>query len=150
MPKKTAKDAKPKFSSSSAGSAPRPNLLKCPKCGQAMQPMEHEGVEIDRCVGCKGMWFDLLELEDLKKLQGAEKLDIGDAYKGSVHNKTERYDCPVCAGEMVRMVDREQRHIWIETCASCGGVYLDAGEFRDLKEREFKDFLKALVTRARR
>jgi len=51
---------------------------------------------------------------------------------------------------MARMVDETQRHIWYETCGSCSGSFFDAGEFRDLAQLTIGDFLKRLVTPARR
>ena len=42
--------------------------MQCPKCAQAMEKVKFQDVEIDRCINCGGMWFDMLELEDLKKL----------------------------------------------------------------------------------
>ena len=38
----------------------------------------------------------------------------------------------------------EQPHIWYEACKSCDGVFLDAGEFADLKEHTLLDRLKDL------
>jgi len=46
---------------------------------------------------------------------------------------------------MIRMVDSEQPHIWFEACKTCNGVFLDAGEFTDLKERTLLDRLKRSV-----
>jgi Zn-finger nucleic acid-binding protein len=36
---------------------------------------------------------------------------------------------------MIRMVDRHQPHIWYESCPVCFGIYMDAGEFREQKQR---------------
>ena len=54
--------------------------------------------------------------------------------------------CPVCDTQMIRMVDPVQRHIWFEACTACNGVFLDAGEFRDLKQHTLLDHLKDLFT----
>ena len=51
---------------------------------------------------------------------------------------------------MIRMVDPVQRHIWFEACTACNGVFLDAGEFRDLKGHTLLDRLKDLFTPERR
>ena len=37
---------------------------------------------------------------------------------------------------MVRVVDPQQTHIWYETCSSCNGSYLDAGELKDLRQHD--------------
>ena len=36
--------------------------LKCPKCQHGMQEVTHEGIVIDRCTHCHGLWFDAGEL----------------------------------------------------------------------------------------
>jgi Zn-finger nucleic acid-binding protein len=33
-----------------------------------MESVSYQGVEVDRCAKCAGLWFDMLEAEDLKKL----------------------------------------------------------------------------------
>ena len=47
------------------------------------------------------------------------------------------------------MVDHQQPHIWYEQCPGCGGVYLDAGEFSDLKDVTVMDMLKGWFAKPR-
>jgi len=123
--------------------------MQCPKCTQAMEKVTYHDVEVDRCINCGGIWFDMLELEDLKKMKGSEQIDNGSAALGKEYNKVDRINCPVCNTPMIRMVDKEQHHIWYERCATCFGVFLDAGEFRDMKKETLLDFVKDLFTGAR-
>jgi Zn-finger nucleic acid-binding protein len=51
---------------------------------------------------------------------------------------------------MVRVVDPQQRHIWYETCSSCSGSFLDAGELLDLSKITIADFFKDLATPERK
>lgn len=37
----------------------------CPKCGHKMVEVELEGIKIDKCTNCKGVYFDDGELEQL-------------------------------------------------------------------------------------
>ena len=39
--------------------------LKCPKCGHDMEVTQLEGIEIDRCTFCEGVYFDRGELETI-------------------------------------------------------------------------------------
>ena len=39
--------------------------LKCPKCGHDMREETIEGISIERCSGCEGIFFDRGELEQL-------------------------------------------------------------------------------------
>jgi Zn-finger nucleic acid-binding protein len=154
-----AKKSPPKAAKSRAGASgtspspekeERSKLLRCPKCAATMQPVVFKDVEFDRCVDCRGLWFDLLEHEDLKKLAGSEAIDIGDASRGRQTNKLDKIECPACHASMVRLVDPGQPHIWLESCAKCFGVFFDAGEFRDWKEHHAFDWIKSMLTRERR
>ncbi|HEY0407567.1 MAG TPA: zf-TFIIB domain-containing protein [Pyrinomonadaceae bacterium] len=41
--------------------------LQCPKCAGALQPVMFEGVEIDACDKCGGVWLDANELAAVTK-----------------------------------------------------------------------------------
>ena len=45
------------------------NELICPKCGSSMRSYERNGVVVDQCTGCGGLFLDKGELE---KLSAAE------------------------------------------------------------------------------
>jgi len=115
--------------------------IKCPDCGVDMTPVEFHEIEIDRCPKCKGIWFDILEHEDLKKEQGAEKIDSG-ADHAKLNSEGKIRDCPKCHTRMSPTHDLEQPHIVFEKCSSCSGVFFDAGEFSDLKEVTLAERLK--------
>lgn len=42
-----------------------PAPLTCPKCAAEMRPYERNGVIIDQCTGCRGIFLDRGELESL-------------------------------------------------------------------------------------
>lgn len=122
----------------------------CPKCSAEMETVQYHNIEVDRCTMCFGIWFDMLELEDLKAMKGSETIDIGSAAVGKKYNKIQDIKCPVCNAEMIKMVDKRQPHIWYESCSVCYGVFFDAGEFRDYKEETVLDFFKDLLAGERR
>lgn len=39
--------------------------LKCPKCGHDMEALILEGIEVESCTFCKGVYFDRGEIETL-------------------------------------------------------------------------------------
>ena len=41
------------------------HFMKCPKCGHDMKEEPLEGVSIDRCTHCEGIFFDAGELEQI-------------------------------------------------------------------------------------
>jgi len=115
-----------------------------------MQPVSHHGIEVDRCTKCEGIWFDMLEAEDLKKLSGSEAIDIGSVKVGEEQNNIGKITCPKDSASMLRMVVNGQPHIWYEACPVCYGTYFDAGEFTDFKAETFMDTVKALFNEERR
>ena len=119
--------------------------MRCPKCRSDMEQIDYEGTEIDRCTTCKGLWFDAGEIEAVQSKKAATAIDTGSAAVGRKSNTLDRYQCPRCSGAMVRVVDARQPHIWFETCSSCQGSFLDAGELRDLATVSISDFFKDLV-----
>jgi PAT family beta-lactamase induction signal transducer AmpG len=119
--------------------------MRCPKCRADMEQIDYEGTEVDRCTICSGIWFDAGELEVMRDKQAAAAIDTGDAEAGKYGNTIDRYQCPRCSGAMVRVVDPRQKHIWFETCSSCQGSFLDAGELLDLSSLTISDFFKGLA-----
>ena len=124
--------------------------MRCPKCRTDMEQVDYEGVEIDRCTHCKGIWFDAGESEALRDNAAAIAIDTGDAKSGRESNQIDNYNCPRCSGDMARVVDPQQKHIWYEECVSCNGSFFDAGEFVDLTQRSISDFFKGLMVPERK
>lgn len=124
--------------------------MDCPKCAGKLKAANFEAIEFDRCENCNGLWFDLLEKEDLIKIHGSEAIDIGSEQVGEMCNDIQNIDCPRCQHRMIPMVDKDQFHIQYESCPNCFGTFFDAGEFRDLKEisvlDRFAKMLSALRT----
>lgn len=116
--------------------------MNCPKCQSRLLPASFASIQVDRCERCQGIWFDLLELEDLQNLEGSETIDRGDPAIGKRHDEQARVSCPIDNVPMVRMVDTRQPHIWFESCPVCHGAFLDAGEFKDLKEHTLAEALR--------
>jgi uncharacterized protein len=42
-----------------------PHWMKCPKCGHEMVEEDLQGIKVDRCTQCSGIYFDRGELEIL-------------------------------------------------------------------------------------
>lgn len=104
--------------------------MTCPKCAAAMERVQVGIVEVDRCTGCHGLWFDSMEEERLEAAGAAAAVDIGAGDEG--RPDATRIDCPRCHTRMIRMVDVEQPDIAFESCKFCYGRFLDPGEFRQL------------------
>jgi len=91
-----------------------------------------EGVEVDRCRNCKGIWFDVGERDWLLGDDAAKALDTGDPVVGRHANQINRYRCPRCDGGMLRRSIAKPQQLDYEECTSCRGSFFDAGEFTAL------------------
>lgn len=116
--------------------------MECPKCQARMEVVRFEDTDVDRCIRCGGVWFDLLEHEDLKRRPGSEAIDAGPEWQAPMHDVQGKVFCPVDGAMMVRMVNAAQPHIWLESCPVCHGTFFDAGEFKDFKERTIGELLR--------
>jgi Zn-finger nucleic acid-binding protein len=118
--------------------------MKCPKCNAEFEIVSHAGIEVERCLGCSGLWFDMLEKEDLVKIKGSEAIDIGSEQVGEMYGNIPDVSCPKCLVGMIPMVDKDQFHIKYESCPICYGAFFDAGEFRDLKQHTVLERFRAM------
>jgi hypothetical protein len=41
--------------------------MRCPKCGEALLQKVVQGITLEECSGCKGIWLDAGEFEELSK-----------------------------------------------------------------------------------
>ncbi len=122
--------------------------MQCPKCQQNMEKVFTKFGIVDRCTSCTGMWFDVLEDEDMARHAGV--IDTGSEAVGAEFNRIDHIFCPVCANSpLLRMVDPSQPHIWYEGCATCHGRFYDAGEFRDVTDHTLGDVIKRFSAKPR-
>lgn len=123
--------------------------MKCPKCQGEMEKITFEGIDVERCRDCKGLWFDCYQAEELREKKGSETIDTGDPEVGKKYSQISAIDCPKCHTKMVPIVDTRKPHIWYEGCPVCYGRFFDAGEFRDYKEENLLDFFRRLFPTGR-
>ncbi len=121
--------------------------MLCPKCAATMETVTFAEIEVDRCTGCKGLWFDALEADKLKESPGSEAIDAPPPTPQGPESTTDPILCPKCHTQMIRMVVHGQPHIQYESCKVCYGSFFDAGEFTDMKELTVVEWLKSLMPR---
>jgi Zn-finger nucleic acid-binding protein len=124
--------------------------MQCPKCDGTLESKTFGGrYEVQRCDTCQGLWAHQDVLPQMKAQWMSDAVfDSGDASRGreldSVPGK-----CPECSKDLERVADEKQKHIWLDACPSCDGVWFDAGEFTDWKHETLMDVLRGLVARVR-
>ena len=47
--------------------AKKAHWMKCPKCGGDLAERDYEGIKIDQCGSCHGVWLDAGELEQVSQ-----------------------------------------------------------------------------------
>lgn len=124
--------------------------MKCPKCSGLFNKVLFLDTQVERCSSCNGLWFDVLELQDLLKKKGSDRIDVGDKSDFQKTNQIEDFRCPKDNSTMIKMVDAKQNHVWFESCGHCKGIFLDATEFKDLQENSLLDLLKSMLAAERK
>lgn len=112
--------------------------LICPACSNELTEITVSGIQVDVCKGgCGGVWFDNFELEKFDEQHehaGEELLKI-DINPDVVVNYEEKRSCPKCDDiKMMRHFFTVGRKVEIDECGGCGGVWLDVGELRGIRE----------------
>ena len=111
--------------------------MNCPVCQKEMVVENFGGVNVDVCkTGCKGMWFDWMELAKLDEqneglgsaLQEALSYErINDENRGQIK-------CPKCGLPMHIHKYESAKEVNIDECYQCGGFFLDSGELKAIRE----------------
>lgn len=122
--------------------------MKCLKCDGTLKPVVLDGVEVDQCDKCSGIWFDLGELDEVLSKDDISTLKNKiDNNQG--HDEIEAF-CPRCntPAKMVRVAHLVDGSLHIDTCMICYGNWLDGGELERLKKLEGSliDKLKSFLT----
>jgi Zn-finger nucleic acid-binding protein len=102
-----------------------------------MNTVDVEGIVIDRCPTCGGIWFDLGELREIleNKTLDTKPLIKEDKARAHVDVHTRKtVCCPRDGFAMMEIHDPAQKHIAYELCMMCGGIFLDSGELKDLSK----------------
>ena len=62
----------------------QPNVLDCPVCARPMQVAAHEGLRLDSCSKCKGIWFDHHELSAVLRIELGAALEWRSGRAGAL------------------------------------------------------------------
>jgi Zn-finger nucleic acid-binding protein len=108
-----------------------PNIT-CVKCTSVLDRATFEGLEVDLCPQCGGIWLDRGEITRAARLPDAELdrlrtlvAETGGPAAVPTSNVT---PCPVCPGSLTEVVLGNVR---VDYCGSCHGLFLDKGELED-------------------
>jgi Zn-finger nucleic acid-binding protein len=94
-----------------------------------MAIFELDGVEIDRCLKCRGTWLDAGELDQLARLEDLAPGALTEAVERLRGAKHGGRRCPRC-GKAMEVV--EAAGVPVDRCPRGDGLWLDAGEMEKL------------------
>jgi Zn-finger nucleic acid-binding protein len=100
-----------------------------------MITLELQGVEIDHCVDCGGIWLDAGELELL--LDNSEKASaMLQSFTINAQTRERQRKCPICLKKMQKIVvGAELPELLIDKCKKGDGLWFDKGELEDIVKR---------------
>jgi len=111
--------------------------MDCPVCGKLMVEEDFGDVNVDVCKnGCKGIWFDWGELEQLDENHEGVGRALEEALKSPRVNDADRgpINCPKCGIAMHTHKYGRAKEVNVDECYACGGFFLDSGELRQIRD----------------
>ena len=116
---------------------------RCGKCGGPFSALFLDGLIVDRCTSCHGIWLDQAELERIiGQASEAPTQMPGEVFERAPLDKLVG-SCPTDrVGLHAYKVPDQPAHI--EVCPLCAGVWLDDGEMRLLSEPDVAQWLRGL------
>jgi Zn-finger nucleic acid-binding protein len=112
--------------------------MNCPRDHAELKIEMHQGIEVDRCPVCRGMWMDYGELDQLE-----DTVLDKDEVKGSLMFRSfdSELHCPKCEGRM-QLFNYRAYDLELDFCEHGHGVWLDSGEEKrvvELMRQRIKD-----------
>src|SRR5262245_11578486 len=109
--------------------------MKCCRCDGDLATVAYEGVAIDRCPKCRGVWLDEQEMTKIVRVHevtfapelvrttlAAAKPGVADVERRTVIR------CPKCQAEMKAVNYAYSSGIVVNACAGGHGIWLDGDE----------------------
>jgi Zn-finger nucleic acid-binding protein len=116
-------------------------ILSCPRDATELAQGKEHGIEVDRCPGCGGAWYDYDELEALESTVAGDEHRLGTI---EYAKRESELACPTCSKPM-RAFNYRAYNLEIDACSEGHGFWLDAGE-----SARVRDIMKERVSGLRR
>lgn len=133
--------------------------MNCPKCQVALHKKTIQGIEVDECGQCEGLWLQRDELRQVK-----DKIDSDlnwmdfEIWKHpeKFKTKSERIKCPHC-GDSMHVLEYGDTKVEIDYCSQCESVWLDKNELqkiiaaleKDIVTKSLGDYAKSTMEEAK-
>jgi Zn-finger nucleic acid-binding protein len=110
---------------------PEGTNICCVKCNSILDKATFQGLEVDLCPKCGGLWLDRGEITRAAKLPPTELARLRGLLTGAggpppvpTENKA---PCPACPGQLSEVV---LGTVHVDYCGKCHGLFLDRGELQ--------------------
>ena len=103
--------------------------MKCPNCGSELTPAKRDGLDVEACPSCSGIWMTQHDLEQLED----EAFDLGKKGTLVFNAEPSSRSCPECRTVLKRFQYRDY-DLELEFCEAGHGYWLDAGEDKRVLE----------------
>lgn len=108
-----------------------PNLT-CVKCNSILDRATFEGLEVDLCPRCGGLWLDRGEITRAARLPETELKRLRSLLTENGGPPPLPADsvvpCPACEGELSEVM---LGSVHVDYCGTCHGIFLDRGELEE-------------------
>lgn len=112
--------------------------LECPVDGTGLERVAFQGIEVDVCRKCGGIWFDHAELDDVMREALASPRSVArlDSKAGAPARRTPHRElrCPRCRTPMKPEIYGAVSGVELDRCPGCRGQWADGGELSALVE----------------
>jgi Zn-finger nucleic acid-binding protein len=128
--------------------------LCCVKCNSILDRASFQGLEVDLCPKCGGLWLDRGEITRAATLPEAELSRLRGLLVGAGGGPppvptVNKAPCPACPGSLAEVV---LGAVHVDYCGSCHGIFLDRGELEEalmaVRERERNTTPRQIVAAA--
>ncbi len=105
--------------------------MDCPVCREPLIVAEREGIELDVCPWCHGLWFDAGELGLLAEKLGRPLPTAEGAFEPAQSQEKARA-CPRCDKGMDKVWVGSSPRVLLDRCRAGHGLWFDHGELGTL------------------
>jgi len=126
--------------------------MNCPRCNNLLDRIDADGLELDYCAQCHGVWFDKGEIRSFFGLPS----DLPEENLPKSLGKPKRMKCPSCPeGNLFEVQYTGRANLMVDKCDLCSGFWFDGGEVAELKKlapmlTTVKDQVRYLLYHARK
>jgi Zn-finger nucleic acid-binding protein len=112
--------------------------MNCPRCDKVLTEVQtEEGVRAEQCPKCQGHWIDGADLRVLESTVDPRLIEWRRL--PSKELQVRELACPRCRPRAIlkKVRSERDRHVLLDICDRCQGVWLDGGELAAIQQMGF-------------